>query len=66
MIQDPVFIVGFISTVKIGIEIAKGFTVAKIQINVVLLRLNIKPRNIDEEKVRRGRGPFRECYQRDI
>ena len=37
--------------IKIGIEIAKVVTVTKIQIKVVLLRLNIKLINIDEEKI---------------
>jgi hypothetical protein len=45
------FAICFFLTVKIGIEIAKGNTVTKIQIKVVLLRLIIKPINIDEEKI---------------
>jgi hypothetical protein len=36
---------------NIGIEIANELTVTKIQIKVVLLRLNIKPIIIDEEKI---------------
>jgi hypothetical protein len=37
--------------VKIGIEIAKELILAKIQIKVVLLRLNIKLVIIDEEEI---------------
>jgi hypothetical protein len=39
---------GFPSGIKIGIVIAKEITAAKIQIKVVLLRLNIKLTIIDE------------------
>jgi len=42
---------GFYIAGKVGIEIAKAVTVPKIQIKVVLLRLNIKLINLNEEKI---------------
>jgi len=46
-----IFIIRFLVMVKIGIEIAKELILAKIQIKVVLLRLNIKLVIIDEEEI---------------
>jgi len=36
---------------RLALKLQKSITVTKIQIKVVLLRLNIKPINIDEEKI---------------
>ena len=57
---------GFPVGIKIGIEIAKEVTVTKIQIKVVLLRLNIKLIIINEEKIRRNVSPFREHFGRNF
>jgi len=41
----------FFCRLRLALKLQKSNTVTKIQIKVVLLRLNIKPINIDEEKV---------------
>ena len=61
-----IFFNGFTVGIKIGIEIAKEVTVTKIQIKVVLLRLNIKLIIINEEKIRRNRSPIREHFGRNF
>jgi len=41
----------FFCRLRLALKLQKSNTVTKIQIKVVLLRLNIKPINIDEEKI---------------
>ena len=38
-------------TIILALKLQKRATVTKIQIKMVLLRLNIKPINVDEEKI---------------
>jgi len=42
---------GFYIRLILALKLQMSISVAKIQIKVVLLRLNIKPINIDEEKI---------------
>ena len=41
----------FSMLIRLALKLQKSMTVTKIQIKVVLLRLNIKLINIDEEKI---------------
>jgi hypothetical protein len=52
IIKDRIFksLVFYIRLI-LALKLQMSISVAKIQIKVVLLRLNIKPINIDEEKI---------------